>query len=143
MAGPIDFPTCGKVTEAKDGMIVFNPRGTTYALHLKCEGKPPPLDTWIDVWIGADARKIWTVPSGGNFVTPIVGTPRIVQGRVKYLSEREVVVQAGANFIIDFPSADSDVDLPDGPITIGKMVNVSLLPGASIELLGMPAGAGV
>ena len=116
------------------GSIVFNPSGTTYALHLKYEGEAPALNTPLEVLIRATARKVWTVPSGGNFITPIVGTPRIVQGRVKALTESELVVHAGANFIIELPTAESAVDLPNGLITLGKMVNVTLQPGASVEL---------
>jgi hypothetical protein len=41
--------------------------------------------------------------------------------------------------VIDLPTAESAIDLPRGPIAIGKMVNVTLLPGAWIEFV--PAGA--
>jgi hypothetical protein len=129
-----EHATRGKITEAKDGLIVFNPRGTTYQLHLKHTGETPTLNQPVDLVIRAMARKVWTVPSGGNFITPIVGPSKIVQGRVKSVTESELVVQAGANFVIALPKAESAVDLPDGSITVGRMVNVTLLPGASAEV---------
>jgi hypothetical protein len=127
-------PTRGKVISTKDGMIVFNPRGTTYELHLKHAGQALALNALVDVVVRGVARKVWTVPSGGNFITPIIGTPRIVQGRVKSASESELMVHAGANFVIELPRAESAVDLPNGPIALGTMVNVTLLPGASAQL---------
>jgi hypothetical protein len=139
MPSPADFPTRGKIIETKEGAVVFNPRGTTYALHLKCSDPAPAANELLDVRIRATARKVWTVPSGGNFITPIVGTPRIVQGRVKSISERELLVHAGANFVVDLPKVESAVDLPNGPIAVGSMVNITLLPGASIEEVAAPA----
>jgi hypothetical protein len=141
MAAATDFPTRGKVLASKDGMIAFNPRGTTYELHLKHAGEAPPLNTLIDVLVRGTARKVWTVPSGGNFITPIVGTPRIVQGRVKFMSDQQLVLHAGASFIIDLPRAESAVDLNNGAIALGTMVNVTLLPGASIEVVAARAAA--
>ena len=38
-------------------------------------------------------------------------------------------------FLIDLPSAEHAVDLPSGPITVGNMVNVTALPGATIDIL--------
>jgi hypothetical protein len=141
MPSSSDFATAGKVIAVNDGQVVFVPRGTTYQLHLKFIGSPPPVNVPMDALIHAQARKVWTVPSGGNFIVPIVGTPRIVQGRVKYLDEKQAVVQAGANVIVDLPAVDSAIDLPNGPIAIGTMVNVTVMPGASIEFVTAPAGA--
>ena len=134
MPATTEYATRGKIIDAKDGVIIFNPRGTTYQLHLKHTGEAPPLGQPVDVVIRGTARKVWTVPSGGNFITPIVGPSKIVQGRVKSVTDSELVVHAGANFVIALPKAESTVDLPDGPITVGRMVNVTLLPGASAEL---------
>src|SRR5688500_13420203 len=142
MPSPSDFTSRGKIIAIKDDYVVFTPSGTRYELSLKHSGDAPPLNSLIAVLIRATARKVWTVPSGGNFVTPIVGPSRIVQGRVEYLSDRELVVHAGPHFVIDLPSNPSAIDLPRGPIAIGKLVNVTLLPGAWLELVnGAPPGA--
>ena len=140
MSIPSEFVTTGKVLAVKDGLVVFRPRQTNYELHLRTEGQyGGPVDRPVEVRIRAVARKVWTVPSGGNFVTPIIGTPRIVQGRVRHADDRQLVLVAGASFLIELPALDSAIDLPNGAITVGCMVNVTLLPGASLELVSQPA----
>lgn len=135
-----DFTTSGKVTAVRDGGIVFHPKETNY--QLKLEGSyDGPLNTPVEILIKAIARKVWTVPSGGNFVTPIFGPPRIVQGRVLYLDERTVVLRAGADFIVDLPAAESAYDLQRGPIELNNMVNCTLLPGAKFEMRVAPLAA--
>jgi hypothetical protein len=131
-----EFATPGKIVAVNDGSVVFAPRGTSYELHLKTASTyDGPTNTPVEAVVRATARKVWTVPSGGNFVAPIQGPPRIVQGRVRQADERQLVVQAGATFLIDLPAAEHAVDLPNGPIMLGKMVNVTTLPGATIEIV--------
>jgi hypothetical protein len=131
-----EFTSPGKVIAVNDGLLVFAPRGTTYELHLKPQGHyAGPQNTPVEAVVRVRARKVWTVPSGGNFIVPIVGTPRIVQGRVKRVGERQIVVHAGATFLVDLPAADSAIDLPNGVITVGRMVNVTALPGATVEIV--------
>jgi hypothetical protein len=136
MPSPSDFPTRGKVTAVQDGQLTFVPRDTTYELFLKT-AKPytGPVNAPVDALIRLSARKVYTVPSGGNFITPIFGPPKIVQGRVRYLDDRYVVVQAGAKVIVELPGGDSAIDLEDGYITLNKMVNVVAFPGATFELM--------
>ena len=130
-----EFATHGKIIAVNDGAVVFAPRGTTYELSLKTSGKyDGPVNTPIEAVIRVTGRKVWTVPSGGNFVTPIMGPPKIIQGRVRAVDEQAIVVHAGATFIVDLPAAENAIDLPDGPITLGNMVNVTALPGATFEL---------
>ena len=136
MPSPSDFPTRGKVTAVQDGQVTFIPRDTTYEMFLKT-AKPytGPVNAPVDALIRLSARKVYTVPSGGNFITPIFGPPKIVQGRVRYLDERLLVVQAGAKVIVELPGGDSAIDLGNGAITINTMVNVVALPGAMFELV--------
>ena len=137
-----DFPTAGKVIAVNDGVAVFRPRGTTYELQLKlASAAAPVLSVPVDAIIRVQARKVWTVPSGGNFLTPIFGPPRIIQGRVKYADEKQIVVHAGATVVVDLPTIDTAVDLPNGPITVGAMVNVTALPGATVEFVQSVASA--
>ena len=138
MPTAIDFPTAGKVIAINDGVAVFRPRGTTYELQLKlasAAAAAPALNVPVDAIIRVQARKVWTVPSGGNFLTPIFGPPKIIQGRVKFADEKQIVVHAGATVVVDLPTIDSAVDLPNGPITVGVMVNVTALPGATVEFV--------
>jgi hypothetical protein len=139
MPSPSDFPTPGKVIEVRDdgNTVVFAPRGTSYELHLKTTAPyTGPTNTPVQCFIRLTARKVYTVPSGGNFITPIMGPPRIVQGRVLYADDRQIVVRAGANVWVTLPPADSAIDLDEGPITVNRMVNVVGLPGATFELVG-------
>lgn len=133
------FPAArGKVTAIDANLVRFAPAGTTYELHLVLENRERaesiPLNTPVDVTIRLEARKVYTVPSGGNFVTPIFGPPRIVQGRVRAATVSEIVVHAGTTFHVRLPANNSALDLNNGPIAVGSLVNVVALPGASIEI---------
>jgi hypothetical protein len=131
-----DYPARGKIKQIDGDTVVFVPSGTNYELHLKREGESitGPIDKPIEATIKVTARKLWTVPSGGNFVQPIFGSPRIIQGRVKWLDERRMVVQAGANFLVELPGNSQALDLASGGVEVGSLVNVTALPGATIEL---------
>jgi hypothetical protein len=78
---------------------------------------------------------VYTVPSGGNFIQPISGEPRIVQGRVVWLSEKQLLLRAGTHVLVDLPREDSAIELGDGEIAVGSMVNVVALPGATFSRL--------
>ena len=123
----------GKVTGTKDGGVVFAPSGTNYELHLAAPKYAGPVGSLTRGVIRAVARKVWTVPSGGNFIAPIFGPPRTIQGRVRALDERSMVVQAGAPIVVDLPDEPNVFDLANGPITVGALVNVTAMPGARFE----------
>jgi hypothetical protein len=124
----------GKIISQKDGVVVFNPAGTNYELYLKSPMYDGKLNVPVKATIKTVARKIWTVPSGGNFIAPILGTPRTIQGRVRALDQQSMVVQAGTNIVVEFPSDDSAFDLANGGISVGSLVNVVAQPGARIEI---------
>jgi hypothetical protein len=134
-----DWHARGSVLKLQGSVIVFQPLGTNYQLHLMSEEPyTGPLETPVRGLIRAVARKIYTVPSGGNFIAPIFGPPRIVQGRVLQADERAIVVQAGAPIIIDLPAADIAIDLSEGQIRINHIINAALLAGARFELAAVP-----
>jgi len=128
-----DFPARGKIIEVKTGVVVFQPSNTNYQIWLNV----PDATQYqisahpIECLIRVSARKVYTVPSGGNFIQPIFGPPKIIQGRVKYADERTIVVQAGVPIIVDLPAAESAIDLSDGKIQVGHMANVVASPGAA------------
>jgi hypothetical protein len=137
MSSASEFASPGKVIAVNDEgrTVVFAPRGTSYELHLKCVTPyAGPVNLPVQALIKLAARKVYTVPSGGNFVTPIMGPPRIVQGRVRAASDKQLIIRAGANFIVDLPADDAAIDLGNGPIAINTMVNVVVMPGATFEL---------
>jgi hypothetical protein len=132
-----DFPARGKVLKFEGRTLVFQPANTNYELRLESETTTDgvPTGVTLNATIRVKARKIWTVPSGGNFIDPIYGPPRKVQGRIKYLDDNQMIVQAGAPVLVSLPSDAEAFDLVRGPLVVGGLVNVSVLPGATIEIL--------
>lgn len=144
MSSPSDFPARGRVIDANDERVVFQPAGTTYQVHLRSEPEAysGPVNKPVRALIRVMARKAYTVPSGGNFIAPIYGSPRIVQGRVLHADDRMIVVHAGCPVVVDLPASDSAIDLGDGHIRVGEMVNVVVLPGATMHLVDSRATQG-
>jgi hypothetical protein len=146
MPSPTDFPARGKVLRVEGDLVVFNPAGTNYELHLKLRGAatpPAPSPYAVSALIRCTVRKLWTMPGGGNFVTPIFGAPKVAQGRVRYLEERLAVIQAGTPILLSLPPEETSYDLINGPVAPGVMINATLLAGGTIELLHAPAPGAV
>jgi hypothetical protein len=129
-AGLEAYAARGKVTAVKDGVLTFAPSGTNYEMHLASPNDAGQVGALAEGLIHVVARKLWTVPSGGNFVSPIFGSPRTIQGRVRMVSNGTIVVHAGAPFVVDLPTDDAGIGLPNGLITVGAMVNIMAMPGA-------------
>jgi hypothetical protein len=142
IASALDLPARGKIIDSGRDSVVFQPAGTTYELHLKTDepytgAKHVPVEGIIRV----TGRKIYTVPSGGSFIAPIFGPPRTIQGRVEAVNEQMVVVRAAASapVSVELPPSDTAIDLTEGAIRVGHMINVTALPGATFHLVGQPA----
>jgi hypothetical protein len=73
MPSPTDFPARGKIIEVRDAIVIFQPSNTNYQLHLEFadDAKPQVSAQPIECFIRVEARKVYTVPSGGNFIQPI------------------------------------------------------------------------
>jgi hypothetical protein len=136
MLNAADFPAAGRVLEVEDDSVIFQPLGTTYRWKLLTASRyAGPVNQRIECVVRAAARKVYTVPSGGNFVAPIVGPPRIVQGRIRGGDEKQLVVHASVPIVIDLPPEEEAIDLTHGPLAVGALANVVALPGASFEPL--------
>jgi hypothetical protein len=137
MATAVEYPARGKVVEASGNTVVFHPAATNYQMHLGADGTAPTAsgEALVDGVVRVRARKVMTVPTGGNFVAPIFGTPKTIQGRVRWLDERHLVVQAGCPVLVELPAESSAIDLNNGPIAVGVMVNVSAYPGATFSVV--------
>ena len=134
-----NFPARGKVTAVREQLIVFRPANFNYELHLIPSSTfSGPLNKPIHGIVRVTARKVYTVPSGGNFIQPIFGSPRIIQGRVLYVDDKTMVVHAGCPILVDLPTAETAIDLDNGQITVGMMANVVALPGARFSLAESP-----
>jgi hypothetical protein len=130
MPGLMEQSARGQVIDVRDGMVVFVPAGTRYQMHLAAGKYAGPLHQPISAIVRVTARKVYTVPSGGNFIAPIFGQPRTLQGRVISVDDRVMVIHAGLPVVVDLPSAETAIDLDNGQITVGSMVNVVALPQA-------------
>ena len=138
MPSASDFVTKGKVTEVFVEGVTFTPAGGTYVLKLHTPSRyTGPVNKPVEGLLKVTGRKVYTVPSGGNFITPIVGQPKIIQGLVKYIDDRQIVVQGApnVNVIVDLPTGEYAIDFNDGRVRVGAMANVVAFPGASFEPL--------
>ncbi|HEX2970748.1 MAG TPA: hypothetical protein VHP11_00345 [Tepidisphaeraceae bacterium] len=136
MLNEMDYPAVGRVLRMSDAGVVFQPLGTTYELQLATSEKyAGATGQRVSGVIRTSARKVYTVPSGGNFLVPIAGPTRIVQGRIKALDETRMVVQAGTLIIVELPKNDDAYDLENGVLAVGALVNATIWPGARIEAL--------
>ncbi len=121
--------------------MIFAPSNTNYELKLATSGRyDGPVETLVEAFVRGSARKLWTVSSGGNFVAPIFGPTRILQGRIKYLDQSTMVVHAGLPVIVTLPVAESAYDLSSGSLAVGTLVNCTVMPGASFQLAAVAAG---
>jgi hypothetical protein len=72
-----------------------------------------------------------------------MGPPRILQGRVKAVSDGELTLNCGVVVNVRLPSEAGAVELAQGPIEVGTLVNVVLLPGTTLEVVPASATAQV
>lgn len=124
--------TRATVKSADNGTVVINPTNTNYELALQCADNLKPGDD-VSGFVRLQGRKIWTMAAGGAFIQPLFGPPRVVQGRVKTVEGNSITVQAGALVRIDLPREANGLDLKNGPIVPGAMVNATIMPGARFE----------
>jgi hypothetical protein len=64
-----------------------------------------------------------------------------VQGRIKFLDNQMMVVQAGVPVVVKLPTDDSAYDLNNGPLTVGCLVNATLMPGVAFQPAAVGAAA--
>jgi hypothetical protein len=139
MASPQDFPARGKVLRIAAGKIIFSPINTNYEIQLEpAQPFDGPIGQQILCLIRAKARKVYTVPSGGGFIAPIFGSPRTIQGRALYVDEQQIIIRAGVPIIVELPKSDDALDLEEGAISVGSIVNAVAFPGTTFQYVGSP-----
>lgn len=117
-------------------LVAFCPLNTNYEIHATAPAGLDVCSGHVRAIVRIRARKLYTMPSGGGFVQPVMGSPRIVQGRVLSLDERELVVRAGsATFVVELPTVQDAIDLHTGEIAVNSLVNVVAFPGATLDVL--------
>jgi hypothetical protein len=136
MATATEMLARGKVMKVADGKIVFQPQNTNYEMYLQ-PSRPysGPMGTLVSARIRVKAKKVYTVPSGGGFIAPIFGPPRTIQGRALKMDGGSVIIRAGTSIEVELPAANDAMDLAEGPIDVGALVNAVALPGATIEFI--------
>lgn len=126
----------GVLIESTPAKVVVGFPGSDYQLHLTPER---PVTTAVGKRvlgiIKAQARRVDQVRTGGQFVEPVMGRPRIIQGRVIEVSPSPngpgtITVQAPMPVILklgDLQRAEQ--------FKVGDLVNTHALPGATFTPL--------
>jgi hypothetical protein len=126
----------GMLVSADAGTILWRPLDTSYEHQLEFAGDlSSQIGRHVRGRVKVRGRKVYSVSSGGNFVQPILGTPRIIQGRVLALEGNVLFVKAGAVFAVELPTGKDTIDLASGGVSINSMVNVVAWPGAAFEVI--------
>ena len=117
-------------TATKPAYVKFAVPNTSYELHLRAVGSitAAPGKRLVGI-IRAQARRIDTTQTGGQFVEPVMGRPRRVQGTVVAVVGDAVVVNAG----MPIHCTPTDPRQKADQFTPGQFVGFDVLDGASIE----------
>ncbi len=125
--------TRGTVCSAAEGKLVLAVDNTNYELYLDCQA-PLTAGQRVRGKVVVRARKVWTVSAGGSFITPLAGKPLVVQGIVKAVQGKMLIVQAGTPMCVELPEERSAFDMKNGEPASGVMVNVTTSGAARFEL---------
>lgn len=118
----------GSETVGKPDYIALEFANTSYRMHLKPTAPiAAAVGERILGTIGADARRIDLVGTGGRYVEPVWGPPRRVQGRVVAITPEAVVVHAG----MPIHCRPTERDQKPGDFAEGQLVSFDVLPGAT------------
>lgn len=114
--------------ESRPDRIVLALPGTDYRLHLVPAGPiGAAVGSPVRGRIEVHARRIDVTRVGGQFIDPVYGRPRIIQGRVV-----ETIPESSMIVVRAFAPLHVRVRPPQKPgdFEIGVMVNFSVDPGA-------------
>lgn len=122
----------GKLLRQEQGKIVLAVPGTDYQIHLAVS-QPVQPDALGQICgrITARARRVDRVVTGGRFIEPSWGRPRILQGVI-------VATDPSANTITVRCAVPFECELTDprqkaADFAIGELVNFSVERGARFE----------
>jgi hypothetical protein len=124
----------GTVKSVDAEQVILHVAGTNYELQLGLSGsRALAIGEDLRGVIRAKALKVWTTSGGGSFIVPLFGPPRVIQGRVKAIDGKYIIVQAGTLIHIELPENKTAYDLKHGAVVAGAMVNITTDGGASFE----------
>ncbi len=110
---------------------VFAIPGTDYRIELATSGlDASDVGTRVQGRVHGQAQRMHRTPAGGNFIEPLEGRPRIVQGTV-------IAVDPGRNEVLVDLVVPMRVAMFEGEhattLSSGEMVNFYMEPGARFE----------
>ena len=114
-----------------DGFGIFTIPGTQYRLHLAVEeGLEECVGGRVRGRVHGRSLRMHHSPAGGNFIEPLEGRPRIVQGTVIAVDPgtHEVLVDLVVPIRLAIPESQSTASF-----ATGDMVNFYMEPGASFH----------
>lgn len=122
-AGPVATPP------GRPARIKFGVPDTSYELYLVAHRPEAEIGKRLVGVIRAQARRIDVVTTGGEYIEPVVGRPRRVQGRVLRTEGGAVVVDAG----VPIHCTPTDPSQSAAQFKPGDLVSFDVLEGASFE----------
>lgn len=115
-------------TATKPGYIRFGIPNTNYELHLRPEGQiAARVGGRLVGVVKAQSRRIDVVQTGGEYIEPVYGRPRRVQGTVRAVTGGAVVVDAGVPIHLVPTDARQKVE----QFQPGQFVSCDVLDGAT------------
>lgn len=117
-------------TATRPAAIKLTFHNTNYEVHLRYAGEQaalPEIGKRVIGTIKVQARRIDTVGAGGQYLEPVYGRPRRVQGTVIAIKGDAVVIQAGVPMHCT-PTAPGQ---KASDFNIGDFVTCAVLDGAS------------
>lgn len=110
-----------------DELVVLSIPGTSYRLHLRLTGRATtPVGKRITGTIRGKAMRIHAATAGGQFIEPVDGHPRIVQGVV-------VTVDTAANRLLIDMAVPAWIVVAEGQLAsdfgVGQTVNMYVESG--------------
>jgi hypothetical protein len=125
-------------TATKPAFLAFGVPGTSYAIHLQypdaalpsLQSKLATISKRLLGTIHAQAKRIDVVQTGGQYVEPVMGRPRRVQGTVVAIKGNEVVVDAG----VPIHCTPTDSRQNASQFQVGQFVSFDVMDGARFDV---------
>jgi hypothetical protein len=119
-----------EATLTKPAMIKFAVPNTSYELYLQPDGAVHAnVGKRLIGIIKASARRVDVVGTGGQFVEPVFGRPRRVQGTVVAITPEAIVVDAGVTIHLSLTDSRQNPT----QFSIGQLVSCDVLDGATFR----------
>lgn len=114
----------------RPGYVKFGVPNTNYELHLVPVGPvtAQPGKRMLGI-IKAQARRVDITQTGGQFVEPVFGRPRRVQGTIIAIKDGAIVVDAG----VPIHCTPTDARQKAEQFEVGQFVGFDVLDGAGID----------